>query len=162
MRWDRLFADLEGAAIDEHADERDALAEDLRDEQWSVLTWTDLLGGDVRLDVVGLGEIGGRVTGVGDVVLVQDETSRIVVLPEAIAAVIGRDGRAAAAPSISRTRRQVARAVRDAGVEVRVVRRDGRIVEGPIVEVGSDFVQVAAAGRRVSLPWAWIAALVPR
>ncbi|GAA2078493.1 hypothetical protein IDH50_01325 [Aeromicrobium tamlense] len=163
MRWDRLFADLEGAAIDEHADERDALAEDLRDEQWAALAWTDLLGGaDVRLDVVGLGEIGGRVTGVGDVVLVQDETSRIVVLPEAIAAVVGHDGRAAAAPTVSRTRRQVARAVRDAGVEVRVVRRDGRTIEGPIVEVGADFVQVAAAGLRVSLPWAWIAALVPR
>ncbi|SKB04365.1 hypothetical protein [Aeromicrobium choanae] len=163
MRWDRLFADLEGAAIDEHADERDALADDLREEQWGALGWTDLLGGpDVRLDVAGLGEIGGRVAGVGDVLLVEDAGRRVIVMPEAVTAVSGRDGRAAAAPPTARTRRQVARAVRDAGVEVRVVRRDGRAVEGSIVAVGADFVQVAAGERRVSLPWAWIAALVQR
>lgn len=163
MRWDRLFADLEGAAIDEHADERDALAEDLRDEQWAALSWTDLLGGpDVRLDVAGLGELPGRVVGVGDVVLVEGDGCRTIVLPEAIAGVVGDDGRAVAAPPVSRTRRQVARAVREAGVQVRVVRRDGRAVEGTIAEVGSDFVQVAAGGRRVTLPWAWIAALVQR
>ncbi|WP_286929531.1 MULTISPECIES: hypothetical protein [Aeromicrobium] len=163
MRWDRLFADLEGAAIDEHADERDALADDLREEQWAALGWTDLLGGpDVRLDVAGLGEIGGRVAGVGDVLLIEDAGRRVIVLPEAVTAVSGSDGRAATAPATSRTRRQVARAVRDAGVEVRVVRRDGRAVEGPIVAVGADFVQVAAGARRVSLPWGWIAALVQR
>lgn len=163
MRWDRLFADLEGAAIDEHADERDALAEDLRDEQWASLAWTDLLGEErVRLDVVGLGEIGGRVVGAGDVVLVEDMGRRTVVLPEAIAAVVGVDGRAAAVPRLARTRHQIARALRDAGAEVRVVRRDGTAVEGIIVAVGADFVQVASAGRRISLPWAWTAALVER
>ncbi|GAA3532012.1 hypothetical protein AFL01nite_20220 [Aeromicrobium flavum] len=163
MRWDRLFADLEGVAADAHAEERDALAEDLRDEQWASLSWTDLLGGpDVRLDVAGLGEVGGRVVGVGDVLLVEDAGRRLVVLPEAVTAVVGTDGRAAPAAATTRTRRQLARALRDAGAPVRVVRRDGRAVEGTIVAAGADFVQVAAGDRRVSLPWAWIAALVER
>jgi hypothetical protein len=163
MRWERLFAHLEGVAADAHAEERDALADDLRDEQWARLSWTDLLGGaDVRLDVVGLGDVRGRVVGVGDVLLVEDAGRRLVVLPEAVTAVVGADGRAAPAAPTARTRRQVARALRDAGVEVRVVRRDGRAVEGTIAAAGADFVQVVSGGRRVSLPWAWIAALVER
>ncbi|MCD9153576.1 hypothetical protein [Aeromicrobium duanguangcaii] len=163
MRWDRLFTDLEGAAVDAHAEERDALAEDLRDEQWSRLSWTDLLGGpDVRLEVAGLGEIRGRVVGVGDVVLVEDGLRTIVVLPEAIVAISGSDGRASAAPALRRTRGQLARALRDAGARVRVVRRDGRAVEGVVAAVGSDFVQITATGRSVSLPWASIAALEER
>ncbi|MTB87792.1 hypothetical protein H9L21_04395 [Aeromicrobium senzhongii] len=163
MRWDRLFADLEGAAVDAYAEERDALAEDLRDEQWARLSWTDLLGGrDIRMEVAGRGEIGGRVVGVGDVVLVEDGLRTIVVVPEAIVAISGSDGRAAAAPALRRTRAQMARALRDAGASVRVVRRDGRAVEGVVAAVGSDFLQVAAAGRRVSLPWASIAALEER
>lgn len=163
MRWDRLFADLESAALDEHADERDALAEDLRDEQWAALSWTDLLGDpDVRLLVAGLGEIAGPVIGVGDVVLIARADRRIVVLPEAVKAVSGTDGRALAAEPLSRTRRQLARALCDAQAEVRVVRCDGSSVEGVLAAAGADFVQLMVAGRRVSLPWSWIAALVER
>lgn len=163
MRWERLFADLEGAAFDEHADERDALADDLRDEQWAALSWTDVLGDpDVRLDVAGLGEIAGPVAGAGDVLLIGPASRRIVVLPEAVIAVSGTDGRAVPVEPLSRTRRQFARALRDAQTEVRVVRRDGSFVEGTVVAAGADFVQLMAAGRRVSLPWNWIAALMER
>lgn len=163
MRWDRLFADLEAATIDEVADERDALAEDLRDEQWASLGWVDLLGSpEVRLEVEGVGEIPGRVEGAGDVIVVVDAGRRCVVLPEAVMAVSGTDGRAATVPTLSRTRRQVARALRDDGASVHVARRDGASVVGSIVAVGADFVQVAVGERRVSLPWTAIAALVER
>lgn len=163
MRWDRLFAELESARIDEIADERDALAEDLRDEQWSSLRWRDLLGDPgLRLEVEGLGEIDGRVTGTGDVIVVARADRRVVVMPDAVLAISGTDGRAAAVPSLSRTRGQVARALRDDAAEVRVVRRDGVAVDGAIVAVGADFLQVVAGDRRVSLPWTTIAALVER
>lgn len=163
MRWDRLFAELESAALDEYADERDAMAEDLRDEQWASLAWTDLLGDpDVRLDVAGLGDVRGRVAGAGDVIVVDDPARRILVLPEAVLAVSGSDGRAAAVPALSRTRRQLARALRDDGASVRIARRDGATVDGRIVAVGADFVQVAVGERRISLPWTAIAALIER
>lgn len=163
MRWDRLFAELESAALDEYADERDALAEDLRDEQWGSLSWADLLGDpDVRLDVAGLGEVRGRVAGAGDVIVVDEPSRRVLVLPEAVLAVTGSDGRAAAVPGVSRTRRQLARALRDDGASVRIARRDGVTVDGRIVAVGADFVQLAVGERRVSLPWTAIAALIER
>jgi len=163
MRWDRLFAELESATLDELADERDALAEDLRDEQWASLSWRDLLGDPhVRLDVAGLGEVGGRVVGAGDVIVVEDAGRRVVVLPEAVLAVSGSDGRAASVPALSRTRRQLARALRDEAGPVRVVRTDGTAVDGRVVAVGADFVQLAVGERRVSLPWESIAALVER
>ena len=163
MRWDRLFAELESAALDELADERDALAEDLRDEQWASLSWTDLLGApDVRLTVAGLGEVAGRVVRVGDVIEVAESGRRILVLPEAVLGVLSDDGRAAPVTVRSRERRQLARALRDAAETVRVTRRDGTTVEGPITAVGSDFVQLAVGAQRVSLPWTAIAALTER
>ncbi len=163
MRWDRLFAELEASSLDEQADERDALAQDLQDEQWASLSWCDLLGDpQARLEVAGLGEVSGTVVGAGDVIVVEDAGRRIVIVPEAVTAVSGVDGRAAAIPRLSRTRRQFARALRDAGVEVIVSRRDGSPVEGTIVAVGADFIQLASRRRRVSLPWTSIAALLER
>jgi len=163
MRWDRLFEELESAAHDELADERDALAEDLRDEQWAALSWTDLLGDPgVRLTVQGLGEVAGRVVSAGDVIQVEDGGRRVVVLPEAVLGVTGDDGRAQPVAQASRGRRQLARALRDAAEVVRVTRRDGSSVDGRVVAVGADFVQLAVGARRVSLPWTAIAALTER
>lgn len=160
MRWDRLFADLEGSAFDEHADERDALAEDLSDEQWAVLSWTEVLGDpDVRLRVVGVGEVAGPVTAAGELLLIGREGRRLAVLPDAVTAVSGCDGRAAAVPRLSRTRRQFARALRDEGSEVRIAQRDGSVLEGRVVAVGADFVQLSVGARRVTVPWTWIAAV---
>lgn len=163
MRWDRLFAELEASTLDEQAAERDALAEDLQDEQWAALSWTDLLGDPhVRLEVAGLGEVSGPVVGAGDVIVLQDDGRRVVVVPEAVCAVSGDDGRAAGVRPLSRTRSQIARALRDAGVEVTVVRRSGSPVAGTIAAVGADFIQVESGRRRVSLPWSSIAALLER
>jgi len=163
VRWDRLFEELEASSHEVRADEREALAADLQDEQWAALSWIDLLGAaDVRLDVSGLGEVGG-VESVGDVIVLRDGLGRrTVVVPEAVVAVNGADGRAAPPPTSRRTRRQLVRALRDAELEVRVVRRDGSAVEGRIVAAGADFVQLGVGGRRVSLPWSSIAALVER
>ncbi len=162
MRWDRLFADIEGSAIDAQADQRDSLADDLRDEQWGTLGWLDLLGGDeVRLQIAGLGEVVGRVVGCGDLVLVDDASGWLAVVPEAVTGVGSVDGRAAPAPVFRRTRRQFARALRDEGTAVRVVRRDGSVVEGAITAAGGDFVQLSSGMSRVTLPWSWIAALLP-
>lgn len=159
MRWDRLFADLESTAADAVADERDALAHDLRDEQWAGLRWRDLLGGASALQVEGLGTVAGRVVAAGDLVLLDAGGQWWAVVPEAVLAVVSTDGRAQPVPPLRRSRRQFLRALRDEAGEVRLARRDGSVVTGRVTAAGDDFVQVETAGRRVSVPWPAVSAL---
>ena len=79
MRWDRLFADLEGQVEDEALAERDALAAELRDEHWGSLAWRDLLGGTATLEVLGAGRVYFRATGSGVVqVILSDDAPGFV------------------------------------------------------------------------------------
>src|SRR4051794_6972025 len=66
MRWERLFEDLEAQAADLELDERDALADELRDGEWAQTSWRQLLGGHVVLMVRGADRVE------GDVVLVNE------------------------------------------------------------------------------------------
>lgn len=162
MRWDRLFAALEASAADAAADERDALADELGHEQWGTVGWRDLLGGAETIEVAGHGIVNGRVRYAGDLVVVEEAGPWIAIVPEAIVAVAGTDGRAIPAPSMRRGRRDFVRLLAEDGGPVRVVRRDGTALVGSVVAAGSDFVQVQVAGRRVSVPWTALASLAPQ
>ncbi len=69
MRWDRLFADLEGQAADLELEERDALVSELREGEWAETSWRDLVGGHVVLEVVGLGRVEGEARLVNETVV---------------------------------------------------------------------------------------------
>lgn len=158
-RWDRLFAEVESTAAEAHADERDALARDLVDEQWSTVSWRDLLGGTVMIEVEGLGQVEGPVRYAGDLVVIDRGGPWLAIVPEAVLTVSSDDGRAQSVPPMRRDRRQFALMLVADGSAVRVVRRDGRSVVAVVRAVGSDFVQMESAGRVVSLPWGAIAAI---
>ena len=69
MRWDRLFADLEGQAADLELEDRDALVSELREGEWAETSWRDLAGGHVVLEVVGLGRVEGEARLVNEAVV---------------------------------------------------------------------------------------------
>ena len=155
MRWDRLFADLEGAAEDAVREERDALAEELRDELWAERSWIELVGGPVVLRIVGCGELRGEVVDASDQLLrlVIGTGDEVLVAAAAVASIRG-GGRQLA---LRRTGWTAAfRAMRDAGEIARVVLRDGHLVEAPVRAVARDAV-VLDAGPPVVIPWSGIA-----
>lgn len=158
-RWDRLFAEVESAATEAHADERDALARDLVDQQWAAVGWRDLLGGNVVLDVEGLGQVDGPVRYAGDLVVIDRGGPWLAIVPEAVLAVSSADGRSAPPPPMRRDRRQFALMLVAEEAPVRMVRRDGRSLIAVVRVAGSDFVQVESAGRAVSLPWSAVASI---
>lgn len=162
MRWDRLFEALEASAADAAADERDALAEELGHEQWGTVRWLDLLGGAESIEVAGHGAVPGRVRYAGDLVVVEGSGPWVAIVPEAIVAVSSVDGRAVPAPTMRRDRREFVRLIMADGGPVRVVRRDGTVLVGPVVAAGVDFLQVQVGSRRISLPWRSVATLSPQ
>ena len=163
MRWDRLFADLEGQAADVELEERDALVHELRDGEWAGTPWHLLLGGRVVLDVIGLGRVEG-VAGLVNERLVQIESGRVahVVAASAVLEVVATERRAPG-PSAVTSRLgwgHVLRAARDDGDHARLTRTDGTTVQGTVDVVGSDFVRlVTGAGRGRTIPFTAMAAL---
>lgn len=163
MRWDRLFADLEGQAAEIEREERDALADELRDGDWADTSWRDLLGGTVVLDVLGAGPVEGVVALVNERI-VQLDRDRVV----AARAVVGvrsaqrradEPGRVAASLGWG----QVFRALRDAGEPVAVRLVDGTTRDGMVGVVGRDFVRlVSASGRAQDVVWTGIAVVSGR
>lgn len=154
MRWERLFDELAASLDDDAKLEHDALAEDLAAEEWAATSWTDLLGGTPTLDLEGVGPLTGEVTMIGrDLAHVLAPGPVLVHL----AAVRGlRGGTRAGAPAVSRRSWAMTwRAL--AGEEVRLVRRDGTEVTGPVGVAGADYVTVGAVivpTDRVSAVWA--------
>lgn len=158
MRWDRLFEDLEASAEDAVRDERDALADDLRDELLAERSWAEGLSGEILVSVMGAGDVAGVVTVVTDhFIHLTGLHEDVLVARSAVTAV---SGRAAGEPVVS-TRvgwGGAFRAARDDGDPVRVVRIDGQSTEGEVRAVAADAAVVrTAAGRDVTIPWSAIA-----
>lgn len=165
MRWERLFADLEGQAEDEALAERDALAADLRDEHWGSLAWRDLLGETVTLDVVGVGRISGDVVA-HNATLVHLRTPALdhVVAVAAISAMVATHGEPR--PQGTLTQRlgwaHVCRNAREDADDVRIARLDGGTHDGLVDVVGRDFVRLRSASTSdatVLVPYAAIGVL---
>ncbi len=162
MRWERLFADLEAASLDEAALERDALAEELVDEEWSTLTGHELLWGEVSIEVMGAGRVTGEVVeALADLVMVDTGHSEVAVARAAVVGWRGGSGRAPAPTPVTARLgwAQLLRSVRDESGEAQVVRVDGSHVTGRVSAVARDAVQVEAAGGLTWVPLRAVATL---
>ena len=163
MRWDRLFADLEGQAADLELEERDALVNELRDGEWAETSWRDLAGGHVVLEVDGLGRVEGEARLVNETVVhLASERVEHVVAASAVLEVVASERRASAPTTVTSRLGwgHVLRAARDDGDRARLTRTDGVSVDGTVDVVGRDFVTVTSGtGRDRRIPFAAIAAL---
>lgn len=139
MRWDRLFSELEQSLADEARLEHEALADELRDEQWAATSWSAMLGGRVELELCGGARVHGPVELIGRDVVATDTT---IVFRDAVVAV--RNGQRAGSPRVSRLGwASAVRALADEeGPHLHVVRRDGSIVAGLLHVLGEDFLQL--------------------
>jgi len=149
MRWDRLLAEIEASALDEAALERDALAGELVDEEWSGVRARDLIWGDVALEARGVGWIEGQVVRSTEEFVVLAAGAREVVV--ARSAVLGWRGGSGRAPELRGVSArlgwsQLLRAIRDDGEDVRVLRIDGSQVVGRIDAVTPDAIRVQSHG----------------
>lgn len=163
MRWDRLFADLEGQAADLELEERDALVTELRDGEWADTSWRDLVGGHVVLEVAGLGRVEGETRLVNKVVVhMASERAEHVVACAAVIEVVAVE-RPADPPTVVTSGLgwgHVLRATRNDGDRIVLTCMDGRSVDGTADVVGRDFVRLmTSTGRNRTVPFAAIAAL---
>lgn len=163
MRWNRLFADLEGQAADLELEERDALVSELRDGEWAETSWRDLLGGHVVLQVAGLGRVEGEVRLVNEqVVHLASERAEHVVAGGAVLEVIAGERRASS-PTVVTSRLgwgHLLRAAKDDGDRTMLTRTDGTTVDGTVDVIGRDFVTVrTGTGRTRTVPFGSLAAL---
>lgn len=166
MRWDRLFADLEGQAADLELEERDALVGDLSDGEWAETSWRDLLGGRVAIEVRGAGRLEGEAILVNDSLLrVRGDAIDHVVAATAVTAVHEAQRRADD-PTLVGGRLgwgQVFRALRDAGEQVTIRLVDGTTREGTVDVVGRDFVRLRlGSGRDQVVLWRALAVVSGR
>jgi hypothetical protein len=163
VRWDRLFADLEGQAADLELEERDALISELRDGEWAETSWRDLLGGHVVLQVAGLGRVEGEASLVNEqVVHLAAERAEHVVSAAAVLEVIAGERRAPAPTAVTSRLGwgHLLRAARDDGDRTILTRTDGTTVDGTVDVVGRDFVMVTTGGGRTrTVPFESLAAL---
>lgn len=163
MRWDRLFADLEGQAEDLELEERDALVNELRDGEWAETSWRDLAGGHVVLEVAGLGRVEGEARLVNDHVLhLAMERVEHMIASSAVLEVVSSEQRAVAPTTVTSRLGwgHLFRAAKDDGGRTRITRTDGQIVDGTVDVVGRDFVRFeTTTGRRRTVPFVAVAAL---
>ena len=163
MRWDRLFAELEGQADDLELEERDALVAELRDGEWAETSWRDLLGGYVVMQVAGLGRVEGEAHLVNEqVVHLTSERAEHVVASAAVLEVIAGERRAPTPTAVTSRLGwgHLLRAARDDGDRTLFTRTDGTTVDGTVDVVGRDFVTVTTgAGRTRTVPFVALAAL---
>lgn len=162
MRWERLFAELEATGSDDALLERDALVAELRDEEWGRTGWRDLLAGTVDLDVEGVGRLVGEV-GFATEHLVQVRAAgrENLVATAAVLSVSTTTQRAVPAGTVARRLgwSHVLRALRDDGDDVQLVRRDGAVLRGQVVDVPADAVALRSGDRVVLVPLAVLASL---
>lgn len=163
MRWEKLFADIEGMVDDDALVDRDALVNDLREGERAATTWQQLIGGDVSLEVAGAGRIDGAVQSGNDhVIHVLTDRAHMLVNPAAVMAVVSSTARAAK-PTVVASKlgwSHVFRMLQRDQERVQVLRVDGSAKSGTIVLAGADFVQMRDdAGKAPMIPYAAIAAV---
>lgn len=141
MRWEQLIADLQLQAELIGDDERDAIAEDLRDEEWAKTSWLDLVAGRVVLDVHECGLVQGDFEFLDSPVIVLSGPREIQLIQvQAVRALVRSDVDARDPLSlVQQSWRAVLRDLRDDQAEVRVVLIGGGIIAGQIASVGADF-----------------------
>ena len=154
MRWQRLFADLEGQLEEqETAAERAEWASRARVEIGAVPLADRLrgaLGSVLSIRCRGADQVVGRLVDVGtDWLLLEDEQARsCLVAVDAVRAVGGLGRRTAAAeePGVVRRRldlRWALRALARTRTGVQVVLDDGFVLSGTVDRVGSDYLELA-------------------
>ncbi len=145
MRWDRLFADLEASVADDEAAERDVVADELTDEEWSGLSSRDLIWGQVEVEVRPTGWLAGRVDQASDDVIVLETGARgdVLIARQAIVAWRGGQGRADTGVVAARLGwRHLLRAARDEGDRLNITRTDGAVLTGSVSAVTADAVSL--------------------
>ncbi|PWW22966.1 hypothetical protein JD79_02129 [Geodermatophilus normandii] len=154
MRWQQLFADLQGEFEEAEAAEERAQLPARSRALFGTLRLADRLGGAVggrvSLRCRGAGEVGGVLTDVGpDWALLDDGRGRevLVALP-AVVAVTGlvRTTATVAPASAVRAALDLRRALRGLARDrsaVAVVLDDGGVLNGTVDRVGADFVELA-------------------
>ncbi|MBC7594137.1 MAG: hypothetical protein H7288_09395 [Kineosporiaceae bacterium] len=161
MRWEKLFADLEGIVGDEALTERDALVTELRDGERAATRWQQLAGGGVSLEVAGVGRIDGTVqSGNDQVIHVLTDRAHMLVNPVALMAVLGASQRAEKPTVVSSKLGwpYVFRLLQRDQDRVQVCRTDSTSRAGRVVLVGADFVQIRdEAGNAPMIPYSAIA-----
>lgn len=166
MRWERLFSELEAQAGDLEMQERDALVEELRDGEWAETSWRSLLGGQVVLEVTGLGRIEGAVRLVNaHVIQLTGQRVEHVVDVSAVIAVLASERRADEPSAVVAALGwgHVFRSLRADSEPVRLHTRSGSSIDGMIDVVGADFVRVREeSGRDQTVPFAAVAVVSGR
>lgn len=152
MRWERFFEDLSGQADDQEKLERDALANDVREEQWAQTSWADMLVMSRSVHMAGAGEFSGRIDAVGPVMfhLTTATNEHLMHMSGVRALIAGPSHRRDALPQC-RHRPTLRQWMRDSS-PVRVVSFAGDVRSGSIERVGQDFVLVASGTRSVVVP----------
>lgn len=163
MRWEKLFADLEGMSDDDALADRDALVNDLRDGERAETTWQQLTGGQVMMEIIGFGRIEGEVLS-GNALLIHLRTQQahLLVNPAGVMAVLSSTQRARAHTAMSAklgwpTMFRLLQRDQD---RVQVVRTDASSMSGTVEFVGADFVRIHdEAGNIPMIPFEAIAAV---
>lgn len=161
MRWERLFDELEARSSDLELEERDILAAELRDGEWSETSWRSLLGGSVVLEVAGHGRVEGEVLLVNEhLVQLRGDRRDLVVACSAVLTVMSASHRADEATEVTSRLGwgHVFRTLRTAVDEIRVHLVDGSPVDGMVTVVGRDFVRLRSeSGRDQLVPFGAVA-----
>lgn len=151
MRWDQLFADLEGQIRDWERSERDAeIADRTRGETGHVLLANRLrrqVGEWLQLSVVGAGRVDGTLSQVGAGWLLLDGLGECVVPLEAVTTVVDLSPAAVTPDAVGQvaSRLGLTSALRAIAVDrcpVRMTLRDASEVVGTPQRVGADFVDI--------------------
>jgi len=159
MRWERLFAELEGTAEHAYAEERDALVADLREGEWAARSWLDGLqaADDVDVDVHDLGVLSGSVRFANSVLIhLVGAAAEYLIATDAVRWARGGT-RSLGIPPDSVTARlgwgHVFRELQFEADSVRLTLAGALVLEGRIAVVGQDFVRLTpVSGRDRDVP----------
>lgn len=153
MRWEELFADLEGQLSAAERAESEAQAEDLARAEAARLALLDRLclagGQPLRLRVLGAGLLVGQLRDAAAAWLLLAEQGGEALVPIEAVGWVGGLGRPAAAPgSTGQLRRRlglghVLRGIARDRSPVLATLRDGSALTGTLDRVGADFVELA-------------------
>jgi hypothetical protein len=154
MRWQQLFADLEGQlAEQEMAEERAEWASRARAEVGAVALVDRLrgsLGSPVSVHCRGAGSVAGRLveTGVDWLLLEEDRARSSLIALAAVQAVSGLGRRTAIAEQVGPVRRRLdlrraLRALARDRATVQMVLDDGLVLTGTVDRVGADYLELA-------------------